>query len=476
MKRQTVTLLSACIALIALTVTGIAPRALIAQIDPTTIAETNAAAVQGLFDQTGTAVATRTAELYAAQTATAQSAPTQTIAALFSAAQTATAVGVAPDYSDYRLRIAQELDLLAAPGRTGAHLSPDGTLFVHLDGGDVCLYRLAEQWTEDRCFELDRQQFRGTTDELFWSPDGRYLSLGTYVEGLQFLRDTDIRVLDTETGAILNLTDDNFDDDLLSEYRGNFDLAPRWLDADTLVFIRYASIPTADSEASLSERLLPPAIYSVDVSPSAEPTLLTAIPSPYNLPIYVLAAQPRLGRIAFTYDTRGEDMLQGIWTGNIDGTDLAARSSIRELRDLPLQLDFSADGRYLLGFGADDTGRPTMQVFDAETGERIEIDPDFPTRTPDGAPLSGTHPVIVGAGWSPRGAALIYIVRDILNEGVSGVYLTETPGTPGRQLLPGDYFGTTCCGRHPITWASNDMILIGRGAQPGVLLIQLGAD
>jgi hypothetical protein len=84
-------------------------------------------------------------------------------------------------------------------------------------------------------------------------------------------------------------------------------------------------------------------------------------------------------------------------------------------------------------------------------------------------------PAIVGAGWSPTGSALAYLVRDEANPEAAGLYITRQPGEPGRLILAGDFYGTTCCQRMPIGWAQNDVIMIGRGAEPGVLLVQVGS-
>ncbi|MBL8132869.1 MAG: hypothetical protein JNL42_13500 [Anaerolineae bacterium] len=471
------------IALAWLMLIGAAPAVLFAQNDPTQVQQTNAAAVQMLFDQTAAAIPTRTAEAQLAQaqtvTAAAQMAPTQTIQAQFNAALTATAIGDVPDYSQYQVIGMQEFDLLAAPGQTSAHLSPDGDSFAHFEGSQMCLYRQREaSYSQDRCFDLEPHNFRGPTEELYWSPDGRYLSIGTFDEGLRFLRDTDIRVIDTQSGTLINLTDDAFDGGLLDEFAGNFDLAPHWLDADTLAFIRYTNSAAQDSNAGLIGQFSLPAIYTVDLPSEgvlSELELRFVFPAKASLSVYVLTVDPRDERLAFVYDTRNSETVQGVWSARLDGGDLKALHLIPTLPMLPIQLDYAANGRYLLTFvqGAR-SGGLTMRVISSETGDEIEIDPRFPTTSPDGSQAPSNAPMVVGAGWSPRGSALAYLVRDPVNADGSGLYITNAPGIPGKMVLSGEFYGTTCCQRMPIRWAANDTIMIGRGPERGVLLVQVG--
>lgn len=493
------------IVLTSLALTAI-PSTILAQIDPTNQQQTNEAdlystAVQQLFNQTGTAVATITAQAQFDQTATAhywathtvethfsraqtatavaQNAPTQTIQALLNRAMTATAVGDAPNYADYELIDMQEFELIASFGRSGAHLSPDGTKFIHFDR-EICIYELrGTSWQQDHCFAREEESLRMNPEDMFWSPDGRYLTMSTYDHGLRLLYDTDIQILDLETDTVINLTDDGSETSLIRAFKGNFDLSPRWLDADTIAFIRYASIPI-ESEASIGERLLPPAIYTVDVPTDGtlhEPELLAAIPSPYPLSTYALTVDGRRGRAAFNFDTRNSGAAQGIWQVEFENNDLDPLFVVTDLRMVPLQLDYSRDGRYLLTFNQTPQGMLTMRTVSTETGDLIEIDPRFPTLDAEGAPLDALRtPMVVAAGWSPRGSALVYVVRDpsAREDGPGGLYITRAPGEPGTRILEGRFYAPTCCQRMPIQWADNDIIMIGRGAEPGVLLIQVG--
>jgi hypothetical protein len=377
------------------------------------------------------------------------------------------------DYAQYEVLDVQEFDLYAAPGRSAAHLAPDGTRFVHIQGEDMCVYRLVETvWTQAFCFVIDARALRDS-EEMFFSPDGRYLTLPTYAEALQMVLDTDVRVLDVETGQIINLTDDGWDNDFFDDaYNGFLDLAPRWIDDDTLAFIRYTELGP-DRPTTLG-------LYTIDLPVDGaipEPQRIIEIPLMSNVQTYIMGSDLLRGRLAFNNDLRSESLLQGIWQVNVDGSDLRLVQPIRDYQLLPFHLEYAADGNYLLSFSAAISRVYTttaMTVVSIEDGVGIDIDPRFPQAVSGAGEQTQPQPYIVGAGWSPSGSALVYAVRDVLEPENAGLYITTTPGEPGRMILEGDYYGTTCCQLKPIAWAPNDVILIGRGSAPGVLLVRVG--
>lgn len=380
----------------------------------------------------------------------------------------------APDYGHYRLIDVQELDLFAGPGRTAAHLAPDGVQFAHANGGELCIYnRSTGPWAQDRCFALPPELLTDPED-MRWSPEGRYLTLPTY-EALRYFRDSDIRVLDTVDGAVMNLTDDGIDTSLLGDYRGNLDLAPRWLDDDTLLFVRYATNANAPADAGLSERMQPAALYSVDVPAAgapAPPEPVAEIAAGFSVPTYLLAVDRPNARVAYNVDIPGSAQGQSLWQIGLDDGDAPAL-----LVDLPrnkflITIDYAADGRTLMVFRVDAvTFALNVELVATETSEVTTLDPANVTNS---NPQPSDEAQIVGAGWSPTGSAIAYVVRDRVNPDASGLYIASAPDQPGQLILPGEFSGTTCCQRMPIDWAQNDIIMIGRGSEAGVLLVQVG--
>jgi hypothetical protein len=379
------------------------------------------------------------------------------------------------DEAPYRLIGVQELDLFAGPARTAAHLAPDGTTFAHLAGNEVCLYALAnDQWAQTRCFELAYGEITDPED-MRWSPDGRYLTLPTF-DALIFFRDSDIRVLDTEDGKLINLTDDGFDDSLMGDYQGNLDLAPRWLDDDTLLFIRYGTNADAPAEASFSERLQPTALYTVDVPASgapAPPAFVATIAADFSVPTYLLSVDRAQARAAYNVDIPREGEGHSIWQTGLDGAEPPAL-----LADAPegmaiIAFEYAADGGTVMVSLSDAAAFAlTVQLVAAETGEAVTLNPALTTASD--AQDKPVEPQLNGAGWSPTGLAIAYVMRDVANPEASGLYIASAPGEPGQLILAGNLYGTTCCQRVPITWAANDTIMIGRGGEPGVLLVRVG--
>lgn len=370
----------------------------------------------------------------------------------------------------YEVLSVQEFDLLAGPARTAAHLSPDGTRFVHFARGDMCLYSLRNaRWTQTRCTELDREQFEGSPEEMYWSPDGSYLAIGTFDRALRFLEDTDIRVLDVETGAIINLTDDGTESGLLTLVgAANLDVSPRWLDADTLVFIRYASDPQAPSDANWNDAFLPPVLMQIDVTTdgNSEAEVIAQLPDEGLYRTYLLALDPARGSAAVNLDLIPDDGGTNLLRVALDDSEIAPFAAGPVDYGYLGQITFSADGQFLLVTVSDEAANPTMQLVSTVSGQMFDIDPTFPS--------GAEEPRMIEAGWSPDGSSLAYVIRDVDNPDRSGLYITTEAGKPGTLILQGDYFGTTCCLRMPITWAENDVIMIGRAPAPGVLLVQVG--
>ncbi|MDL1900911.1 hypothetical protein FBR02_09085 [Anaerolineae bacterium CFX9] len=375
-----------------------------------------------------------------------------------------------PNYGAYEALSVQEFDLLAAPGRTGAHLSPDGTRFAHFERGILCLYALTDgTWTQERCIES--QAFDFSPEDMFWSPDGRYLTLPTFQEALVYFRDTDIQIIDVETGAVRNLTDDGIFRGPFDHPAGDLDIAPRWLDADTLLFIRYPGNPLASRDAPFSEKFSQPLLMQIDVPANggtSEPQIVAILPDEGLYRFYLLTIDPARSYAAVNLDRipdgGGTDLLRI----PLDGGDIAPFAAEGTDYGLIGQIVYSLDGQYLLISVAGETGDYISRVVSTVSGSAFEIDPNFPG---DEEGVS-----VMGAGWSPEGSAVAYVVRSVRDPGQSGLYLTDTPGKPGRLIMQGDFYGTTCCQRMPIAWAANDVLMLGRGSAPGVLLVQLGVS
>jgi hypothetical protein len=381
-----------------------------------------------------------------------------------------------PDYASYRLIEVQEFEeLYAGPFGTSAVLAPSGDLFVNVTrDGELCVYLLEASWRRVGCRSLGGVRIDG--NGLLISPDGRWAVLPTFDDAVRFFRDTDIQVINLAAGAPINLTDDSYEGGIPLFPRdvlprdANIDIAPVWLSDQRIAFLRYAADPSGADEG---RGILPASIYTIEISASgasSEARELIALGFDPFITTYALTTSRDGARLAFNVSNRDEDM--GIWEVDLTSGERRQLLQIEQALAVPSFLSYSADSRYLL-FTANDPAlpAPAFRVLDVETGELIAVDPPAPQRSDSDG---GAAPMISAAGWSPRGSALVYAVVSQANPELEGLYLSLQPGEPGRMILEGRFYATTCCPNNTIQWGANDVILVGRGAQPGILLIRVG--
>jgi WD40 repeat protein len=335
-------------------------------------------------------------------------------------------------------------DMTAGPTGTAALLSPDGTRLFHIGSNSTCILDLTDAGTWERTFcENESFPSRPTgPEDMFWSPDGTRLLMPNYADAFFAFRDTDILVVDPNTFAITNLTDDHFEDGLIQPFSGtaNFDVTPRWVDEDTIAFLRYV-IP----EGGMTERS-GAVLMTVDTA-GGEPVQVTKQLAPDNVIITTLAVTADGQHFAYTIDDRETVKGAGVYiVDRIDGA--PRRIATGDAFDQgPTGLAFSADGKYLLMIEPDNTVLHA-RVVDLETGNTVPV---------------GEGQNVTGVAWSPTGAALAYIVwngHDADDPG--GLFLSPAPGEPGELLVTGHFMPPACCGRQPFAWATNNTILLGR--------------
>ncbi len=403
------------------------------------------AAVSTLLAQTQAAPAglsatqTIQAALAAALTATAQ-APTVPPGATPSAAPTL-------DVDHLSIAAQTDLDLMAGPGASSAYLAPDGVHFAHLQDRRMCIYAEAEQ---ERCVELGEALTVIDNETIRWSPDSRYLVLTE--EFFRTFNDPDIWVIDARDGTLRNLTDDGQGRISISvDTWKNIDVFPQWLPDNRLLFLRYNR---------LQGTIMPPMIYTVALDGSGLQRIGTmATDDPFA--IYALDVQDN--QLIYGYAASSETPNNGLWMSDLDGGN-ARQVMYAERARLPTFVDLSPDGRYMLVGtpGMSFTNRPEdslVYVVDVERAESMLIDPER---------------YVMSAGWSPDGSALIYTVFDAIQTELSGVFV----GTPdnigsGHKLLNGRYLVATPTLRQSIPWTANNVVLLSRSPERGIVLVQL---
>jgi WD40 repeat protein len=346
------------------------------------------------------------------------------------------------------------LDLVAGPAGTGVLISPDGTRILHLGAGSrTCMLELKDlQPTPLACKEDTVETRPRGAEDMFWSPDSAHLVMPTFTQSFFEFRDTDIRLFDPVTLEVTNLTDDGPSDVLPPESGSvNYDIASRWVDDDTIAFIRYV-VPSEGLKHRGG-----PTLMTIDIG--GEPNALMKLAEPDGAIIYTLAVSADGEQFAYNVDDRPGDKGAGLYIVDATGGTPERILKAAEVGTPPTGLSFSADGRYLLllspGGQAIDA-----RVLDLETGAIVPVG-------------DGEH--VVGVAWSPTGAALAYVSYDTIGTTPGGLFVSDAPGEPGMLLVAGDFLAPLCCGRQPFLWANDNTMLLGRVEDlQTVLLVTLG--
>ncbi len=220
-------------------------------------------------------------------------------------------------------------------------LSPDGSAVAWEEEEATCIYRFAEAETE--CFgwppsaALRSSRYNLST----WSPDGRYIAMSENL--FLFFRDSDIWTLDTQTGRVIDRTNEGYFGGLMSADQPDdlpLDYLPTWNPATgELYFFR-----SQEREPLIVDVGYTLQLYKMGAD-SGEPELVRdltlAVPGP--LPVYRPVAfsddGTQLALLVLPQNYR-ESPGAGIWILDLagDGTDMVA--SIPQLTSaLPAWVD-----------------------------------------------------------------------------------------------------------------------------------------
>ena len=363
----------------------------------------------------------------------------------------------AQDYAKFRVLDTKVIeDMWISAGQKAALLSPDGSRVLHLNGSEFCLLAPSQMgsWAKVACMQSTPDNSPGEAADMFWSPAGSQLLMPTYTYGLEFFRDTDIRLFDPATFTVRNLTEDGFAGSFLDgKGPANLDILAHWIDGDTIAFVRYA-VPDGGIKQGGSTSLM-----TIEAG-GGDPRVAFEIASKSSFRVWAMTVSADGKQAAYSLADKDNADKAGIYLlklGEATPKRVAAMSDAGQ----PAGLAFSADGKFLLLLGRTASGIDA-RIIDLASGEIVPVD-----RVQN----------VVGVAWSPTGSALAYITYDRTNADMpGGLFLAEAPGKPARLLIGGRFFPTVCCGQQPFTWASNDTMIIAQmGDKLGsVLFVVLG--
>lgn len=419
------------------------------QVDPTDQQATVDAAVEQLFTATEQAKITQTVD------AAFKQALTGTAAALATPIPTATPTQEPFEVDNVTIVHDTVLDMLAGPAGTGAYLAPNGEIFAYLDDDEICIYTIEGE--ERDCIGFD-PEFRGLdTESIRWSPDSRYLVLTS--DFFRFFAEPDLYVIDVEAGKMTNVTDDGvlkFSIATQDDFTGWIDVAPRWY-GEYVYFIRYTQ---TNGVYSL------PMLWRVKADGTGSEKVGT-LPSLTRWSVYAFAISPDGSKVAYNYyaASSSDQANNGVWISDLNGSNAKQLVSMT-LQMVPWTLEFSPDGRYLLSIA----GNPGLEFNPEDSPIRVISLEDNAFLTIDDSQY------VTAAGWSPTGSALVYTVRDPRDADVTGLYLTDEPGKPGKVIYPETLLPATSRVTHAIPWAANNVLLLSNMQEGEVVILEAGEE
>lgn len=315
------------------------------------------------------------------------------------------------------------LPLLSGPARTSAHLAPDGDRLMHVRGTTFCLYALIG--VEIGCSDMVEQgvvENRGyniDADSISWSPDGKYMAFTTEV--WLMLRDSDIWVLDVDSGRFHNMTDDGYDGRVFVgdiPDRAVIDSTPVWMPDGRLAFARHAA----------TSNVVPPSLWTIGATGGMAEKVADLVPPADRLTIVQgMDWAPDGSAVAYIIDTRDET-LAGVYVYDVESGEARKLYARPEGIGFIIRVTFSPDGQSLLLLTSerDETrfrngqseGAVGYYVIDMESGEVVPMtEPTF----------------IIGAGWLPDGG-LVYVGQSLADR-TGGLYVTTGADVQGRKVL-----------------------------------------
>jgi len=345
-------------------------------------------------------------------------------------------------------------------------LSPDGKWLAVEKGQMLCTYQV-ESLTEQACAQLESRSL--DLHSVTWSPDSTKIA---FTENfLVYFHESDLWLMEAETGELNNLTDDGVDRYQIGGEvmdKALIDLTPAWSpDGEMLLFVR-----------------------STRSGGDWQGTALYRIPTKGGDPEKVLSVtdeEPIIVRYGLSWTADGKNILytrfghefidpnNGIWMAEADGDNPERLLGItKQEMGPPFLLEVSAQGdKALIWYYAvalSFSSEPNISYFallDLETG-RVE-----PLKQARGTEIEFFG--VLNATLSPDGSKVLYIykpakdayqlvARDLDGEAENVLWSFEQPLSPPSEFGLG------------LDWADDDTIFVVDGSGSGGLLVSLGVE
>ena len=360
------------------------------------------------------------------------------------------------------LRVADQREIMVDDGRIVA-LSPDGKWLVISRETALCVCEVPSQ-AEQCCVEIGDEVRNVDLGSIAWSPDSTRVVFTE--EALRLLYESDLWVLEVETGHLKNLTDDGVTGGLLTaKGEAAIDVAPGWSrDGRRLVFSRSPGLTSGEREGT--------SLYSIPAS-GGNPRELLTVDDQRRMSVWSRCHYSGDGKQILYTVASGDsgDPENGVWIAAANGGTPQQVLGATDLeKGLPYLMDVSSQGdRALVGYqyALEVQGLNSCAFFllDLKTGE---IEPVKQAKGDATEFLS-----VENATLSPDGSKVLYIYHCVDDEqrlavrDVDGDTEHILLALPTGMIYYAWSFGPAGSG---LDWAQSDTIYVSQLRNHGLLL------